>query len=412
MNKIPLIENACKELNEYGVLGRRDKCVALAKRLLLHRKMPADDPIFWTTGILAAGLWHCREELVTGIVDKAVGSAGEEKGSVRKAESCADGPASGKPAAPQDTGRVVGKIDSFLAAYYGRWQKKGMPLAVLDDLLAGETLLNIYLKVREGAADFGGNMAETEKSGARKKTGLSESWLKAAADQMALYAAGHPADAAGSFLYRPDSGDTAVFVDGIGLSCPFLYKYGEIFDRQEYKELAVLQIANYLSYGMDGETGLPYHGYDMKDDCKYGIIGWGRAVGWLLRGMAGCMMSDYGRERLGAPFTALVDAALHYQRQDGCFSWQLEALEGPADTSVTGMICNGLRQGLALGVLSGEKYENALVRGRYALERSVRDGRVYQCSGECEGFSRYPQNYGAFPWSLGPALEVLQADQV
>ena len=67
-----------------------------------------------------------------------------------------------------------------------------------------------------------------------------------------------------------------------------LPNYGEIFDKQEYRELAVLQIVNFLSYGMDGKTGLPYHGYDMTDSCKYGIIGWGRAVGWLLRGMMGC----------------------------------------------------------------------------------------------------------------------------
>ena len=90
------------------------------------------------------------------------------------------------------------------------------------------------------------------------------------------------------------------------------------------------------------------------------------------------------------------------------FSWQLEAVEGPADTSATGMICVGLKQGIAAGVLAGEKYENALTAGSHALERSVRDGRVYRCSGECEGFSRYPQCYGAYPWSLGPALEVFR----
>ena len=33
-------------------------------------------------------------------------------------------------------------------------------------------------------------------------------------------------------------------------------------------------------------SGLPYHGYDLKTKVKYGIIGWGRAVGWLLLAMA------------------------------------------------------------------------------------------------------------------------------
>lgn len=361
MNKIPLIENACKELMEYGVRDRREKGKELVKRLLLHRKTPGEDPIFWPTGLLAAGLWHCREEFA--------------------------GP---------DASAWAERIDRSLAAYYGRWMKRDMPLAVLDDLLAGETLLSMYLAMREGTVDFGGD--------------LSEERLKSAADRLSSYAAVHPADAAGSFLYRPAGGEMTVFVDGVGLACPFLYRYGEIFGKQEYRELALRQIANFLSYGMDGVTGLPYHGYDMTGGCKYGIIGWGRAVGWLLRGMAGCMTSEYGRERLETPYIALVDAALVYQRQDGSFPWQLEAADGPADTSAAGMICASVKRGTELGVLMGDKYENALKAGRNMLERSVRDGGVYNCSGECEGFSRYPQRYGAYPWSLGPALEVLEAD--
>ena len=119
------------------------------------------------------------------------------------------------------------------------------------------------------------------------------------------------------------------------------------------------------------------------------------------------MTSDYGRERLEESCTALMDAVLPYQRQDGYFCWQLQAMEGPADTSATGMIDAALKKGRSLGIFAGEKYENALRAGRRALEKSAVDGLVSQCSGECEGFSRYPQRYGAYPWSLGPALEVL-----
>jgi rhamnogalacturonyl hydrolase YesR len=196
-------------------------------------------------------------------------------------------------------------------------------------------------------------------------------------------------------------------VDGIGLACPFLYRYGVVFGRQECKELAVRQIVNFLAYGMDTASALPYHGYDVSDGCKYGIIGWGRAVGWLLRGMTACLQDSYGAERLQNPFTDLMDAALAFQRRDGFFSWQLQAMEGPADTSATGMICAALQQGIRLGILTQEKYGQALQNGKSALERSVKDGRVYQCSGECLDFAQYPQKYGAYPWALGPALEVL-----
>lgn len=361
MNKIPLLDNACKELLRYGVFDTRAKCKYLVKRYILRQKVQGEDPVFWPTGLLAAGLWFCRKELLEAGEDADVGTE---------------------------------SIDISLAAYFGRWLKKGMPLAVLDDLLAGETLLNIYLDVRTEESVFSGS--------------FSAGALEACLDRLAVFAKEHPKDGTGSLIYRPAHGEALVFADSVGLACPFLHRYGETFDKKEYKELAVLQIVNFLSYGMDGVTGLPYHGYDGKDGCKYGIIGWGRAVGWLLRGMMGCMVSGYGREKLKDSCVGFVDAVMAYQRQDGYFSWQLEALEGPADTSATGMICAGLRQGIESGVLVGEKYENALKAGRSALERSVRGGTVYQCSAECEGFSCYPQRYGAYPWSLGPALEALQ----
>ena len=369
MNKIPMMENGCRQLLSYGVQDGRTRCKNLIKHLLLHREMPVRDWIFWPTGLLAAGLWHCR---------KAVGiSVGAQKMSFDSHEAAC----------------AFYLTERALSDSYVQWMGNGMPVIVLDDLLSGETLLDIYLALQGGASVFSGS--------------LSVPKMRSALDKMAAFADEHPRDGAGSLIYRPAHGETFVFADGIGLACPFLYRYGEAFGKQEYRELALLQVENFLSSGMDGVTGLPYHGYDAANGCKYGIIGWGRGVGWLLRGMMGCMISPYGRKRLEDPCRALANAVLAYQRWDGYFSWQLEALEGPADTSATGMICAALIQGMASGVLAGKRYEKALEMGRQALERSVRDGLVYDCSGECEGFSCYPQRYGAYPWSLGSALEVL-----
>jgi hypothetical protein len=71
------------------------------------------------------------------------------------------------------------------------------------------------------------------------------------------------------------------------------------------------------------------------------------------------------------------------------------------------MICTALQQGIRLGILRQDKYGQALGDGKSALEKSVKDGRVYRCSGECLDFAQYPQKYGAYPWALGPALEIL-----
>lgn len=361
-NRDALAETACYELLTYGLWTGRTKWKNRIKKYILRRQTAPEDMIFWTTGILAEGLWQYRLELSNKILER------EE---------------------------TAARIDSALGAYYDRWMRKGCPVVYLDDLLAGEVLLS-SCGAYYGNASVGGIVNAQNADACRS-----------AIEKLAAYGMNYPTDEMGSFPYRSVQDNGYIFVDSIGLACPFLYRYGVMYDRTDAVELAVKQIANFLSYGMDGSTGLPYHGYVMRTACKYGIIGWGRAVGWLLRGMTGCMITEYGLERLKDPYIALVDTAIIYQRKDGYFSWQLQAADGPADTSATGMICVAIRKGMEIGVLKGAKYVQALQEGISAIGKSVKDGRVYDCSGECEGFGQYPQRYDAYPWALGPALMLL-----
>lgn len=354
INRERLAENACEELLSYGIWNGKERLKRGVKKYILHRQIAPQDLIFWPTGLLAAGLWKYR----------------------------------GKAA-------QTGRTDAALAAYYGRWIGKGMPITCLDDLLAGETLLAAYQEK---------NLPEEW-----QERGLTMERIRKALDMLADYAMQYPTDETGSFpyRYRPQSLQKEdIFVDTIGLACPYLYQYGEMSGRQEYQEIAVRQIANYLAYGMDEEHNLPYHGYELKKGCKYGIIGWGRAVGWLLRGMCGCMQTAYGKEKIGEFYRPIVDSVLGYQRNDGYFGWQLEAKDGPKDTSATAMIGVALQEGIRLGVLPQESYIDALLLCTEALAKSEKDGKIYDCSGECEGFAQYPQRYDAYPWALGPALEL------
>ncbi len=360
IDKAALIDTACKELLTYGVWDKKTRLKRGVKKYILRRQVTPQDLIFWPTGLLAAGLWHCREALAE-------------------------------------------RIDDALDAYFARWQKKGMPVSFLDDLLFGETLLSMYAWEKEKTAQS----ADGQTAGRAKQSAAGRiEELERGIERLAEYIMHYPTDSEGSFLYRANQNNGYVFADGIGLTCPFLYQYGLMFQKKGCMDLALRQIDNFLKFGMDSATGLPYHGYDGSDGYKYGIIGWGRAVGWLLRGMAGCMKTEYGRKKVEEPFTHLLDAALKYQRSDGSFSWQLPALEGPKDTSSTAMICAAVQEGAA-AVISGEEYEKALNDGKKALAGSIREGRVYDCSGECEGFSRYPQRYGAYPWALGETLLLL-----
>lgn len=367
VNKGVLTETACHELLTYGVWDGKTKCKQWIRKYLLKRQTAPEDLIFWTTGILAVGLWQYRLELSA------------------EASVQADVHAAGH-------GVDTAQIDKALAAYYERWVSKGCPISYLDDLLAGEVMLSVCEEYSETGQS--GDLVNAQNADAYRD----------AVEKLAAYGLNYPADEMGSLPYRAAQDNGYIFVDSIGLACPFLYRYGVLYNRMDAMELSVRQIANFLAYGMDGSTGLPYHGYVMQTACKYGIIGWGRAVGWLLRGMIGCMIGEYGMERLRDPYVSLTDTVLAYQRGDGYFSWQLQAADGPADTSATGMICVALKQGIELNILTEPKYGRALQAGIHAINKSIGDGRVYDCSGECEGFGQYPQRYSAYPWALGPAL--------
>lgn len=276
------------------------------------------------------------------------------------------------------------EIREVLQNYYDGWIKNGHKMYYLDDALSGVALIELH-----------------------QITG--EECYKQAADEMMRFLSFHITDKAGSLLYRPNQKNGYIFADSIGMICPFLCKYGSTYGDAKAIQLAVTQIQNFIDFGMDGKTGLPYHGYKFEDGLKYGIIGWGRAVGWLMLGMSESLAymeelsPDY--EYIKQIYRRLVDKVESYQLENGLYCWQLGAKEGPVDTSATAMILYSIAQSLDMKVLIGI-HKSRMMRGREALFGMVREGKLDHCLAECQGFSMYPQVYGAYPWSLGPALSL------
>ncbi|MBD5393023.1 MAG: hypothetical protein HDR71_01885 [Lachnospiraceae bacterium] len=276
------------------------------------------------------------------------------------------------------------EILDCLKRYYDRWINKGCKLYYLDDAVSGMALIDLH------------QITGDEK-------------YKQAADKIAQYLFNHETDKAGSFVYRPKQKNGYVFADGIGMVCPFLCKYGSTYEDSNAINLAITQMQNFIEFGMDAKTGLPYHGYEYESGVKYGIIGWGRAAGWLMMGMAESL--EYMEEArpsydmIKQAYRRLVDKVEAYQLEGGLYSWQLVAKDGPIDTSATAMILYAIAKSLNSKVLIGI-HKSRMLRGREALWNSVKDGKIYGCLAECQGFSMYPQIYGAYPWSLGPALSL------
>lgn len=219
----------------------------------------------------------------------------------------------------------------------------------------------------------------------------------------------YPRSISGSIQYR--STYDGVFIDSLGMICAFLLKYSKLSGDKSSHDLAVLQFVNFFKNGFDDITGFPYHGFNSDETEKLGIIGWGRAVGWLLFGLSESMefidKTDQSYELLCKHARLLVENICAYQRIDGGFSWQLQASKGPLDSSATAMI------GYAIAKLERLKILNA----SYSLELKYiydclesclsTDGFIEYSSAECLGFSMYPQIYKTNAWGQGFSILFL-----
>jgi rhamnogalacturonyl hydrolase YesR len=226
-----------------------------------------------------------------------------------------------------------------------------------------------------------------------------------AADRMARSLMDAPKDAAGTLIYRPGRAHDYVFADGIGMAALFLDAYGRAYGDERASGEAAKQLKAYLSMATDARTGLPYHGYETAAGTKNGLVGWGRAVGWLMMGMSGT--HDAG---LRLRLRDLARSAEELCGEDGLFPWLLTAPQGPRDVSATAMIRWAEARALENGALPAsdrEKFSAGFSASAEGILAHTADGRVGQSLSECAGFAEHPQIYGCYPWGQGAALAFL-----
>ena len=293
---------------------------------------------------------------------------------------------------------------SSVFSYLRRWKNSGYPISHVDHVMNGSVAL------------------WTEKILTKEKSEDAESlealWIcREAADICANWIKAAPKTADGILAYRSQHPDW-LFADTLGMLCPFACRYGVQKQDKELLNLGIRQLELFAKKGMDEKTGLPYHGYDEKTGMKYGIIGWGRACGWMLLGLSQSILwiseqsaeaeqpvePQSGQQETEAALEASVQPsavaccarlrALQEKLLSSVFAWQ-------RDTSAEGMI------GYAAALTEENETQRALSRLAAAMQTSIRDGRVTDCSGECKGFAEYPQIYGTYPWGSGSALAFL-----
>lgn len=76
------------------------------------------------------------------------------------------------------------------------------------------------------------------------------------------------------------------YVDTLGMVVPFLMEYYLLTGEKKAKSCAEKNLKNYYTCGVDKETALPAHGYDIPSGLKIGSANWGRGIGWYLLAMS------------------------------------------------------------------------------------------------------------------------------
>lgn len=378
---LKLAETAASQIAVYPAVPGKEKCKQWIRKTVLRQKIAPMDPFSWPNALLGEGLLA------------AFAAAGKEEHLLAVAD------------------------------YLKRWESAGFRIYYVDNIMNGSIALRIEELLENPDIRIRFSDQQT-----RQLRALCEETAKACADWLRTV----PRTGQGIFAYRPQHPNW-LFADSLGMICPFLCRYGSDHGDEQMLRLGIGQLQSFLKRGMDRESGLPYHGYDEETGMKYGIIGWGRACGWMLKGLAESLPwipkeeQSYG-ELLNA-YRKLSASVMECRREDGGFSWQLQAKEGHRDTSAEGMIGMTFIQSLKNGLFqeNGQEEEKsaaysvclektaslkkwiemALPDLQKRLEESVKNGRLSDCSGECRGFAEYPQIYGCFPWGTGSALAFI-----
>lgn len=278
------------------------------------------------------------------------------------------------------------EILDVLKRYYNRWTVGGRKITTLNEVHAGCALIDLH------------KITQEEK-------------YKRGADRIANFVKTYGVDAQGALTYDSMENKNYVRVETIGEVCPFLAKYANAYGDMDAMNIAITQISNFLEYGMDEKTVLPYHGYNNENGLKMGVIGWGQAVGKLMLGMSEVLFylesDNPNYELVRMAYRRIVDKVEAYQMEGGLYNWLLNAKEGPADTGASAMILYSIAQSLDDKILIGI-HKSRMIRGVEALKACVQpDGSLPGASAEAVSINNYPILFDVYPWALGLTISLL-----
>lgn len=201
-------------------------------------------------------------------------------------------------------------------------------------------------------------------------------------------------------LYRDHQDD--LFVDAIGMVCPFLMEYGLQFKKTEAIHLAESELKFFMTYGLDGKDALPFHAIDLKLKKGLGPNNWGRGMGWYMLALKS-VMSNSNLELDTVMF--MKQNKLSFLKniknlKDSTLYTEFPGTSKDFDSSTSTMLMYGV---------------NVLEPGTYTKDSILtifkpfikKNGILDRCSGDAFGVDKYSIDFGESELSQGMILMLL-----
>lgn len=212
----------------------------------------------------------------------------------------------------------------------------------------------------------------------------------------------------GMISYSQGSQAPYRYVDTLGMVCPFLSLYGEIYKCPEYIDLAIEQIKKYHAGGMLCDTQIPCHAYNVQNSLPVGIYGWGRGTAWYFIGLLDTWKQLQKCNQYDELKLLLREAAENYiefQREDGGFNTILQG-GGQYDSSVTAAMAYFFQS--CSYIFAENRYKDVAEKSISKLmSMTMRSGAVDGCQGDTHGLGMFSQVYDVMPFAQGSLLRAL-----
>lgn len=198
-------------------------------------------------------------------------------------------------------------------------------------------------------------------------------------------------------FYRKNQSKKVYIVDTLGMVCPFLIRYGNLFNQEASIKLAFEQLQYYTYHGLDKDSNLPSHAIYQTNDIKVGPHNWGRGIGWYF-----FPMSEYykyvDKEVFNVELKGLQESLNVLKTEEGVWN-QFPGTSNKFDASPTVMYMYGINN-IHPGTYSREKVYDL-------LKPHIYNGVIGPTSGGAFGINNYSRRFGQSELTQGIFLMLL-----